>query len=148
VKLKNCEKILTFGWGKFNLNWFPNLKLIDGPVCNLQVCDLVLIEFTPSQQQTVFQIKCQKKSHLQMGIFWHFHFCQRRIRINGFWRQIQSLFIFCWTLKNFFLTMVILLLFLAVPGCWTNPSEVAGSSTSTSGNPYLYCYHQHDLWNF
>ena len=33
---------------------------MDWPVCKLQVCKFVLIEFAPPEWQNVFHIKCQK----------------------------------------------------------------------------------------
>ena len=33
---------------------------MDWPICKLQVCKFVLIEFAPPEWQNVFHVKCQK----------------------------------------------------------------------------------------
>ena len=68
--LKNSQ---TFGYGKFNQNYFMNMQLMDQQVCKLQIQKLVSVEFATSNFRSF--------SYYQMHIFCHFDFCLNRKKI-------------------------------------------------------------------
>ena len=62
---------------------------MDWPLCKLQVCKFVLIEFAPPEWQNVFHINVKNFTHLQMDTFCYFDFCH--CKRNTFCIIIQNL---------------------------------------------------------